>query len=76
MTTPRTYRPDKKYEVAMAAKAGKSTTVVVADKAGRLHLEVPLGPSNTSTGESPEALVANAAGSGNAYTTTVTIDPA
>lgn len=40
------YRPGRRYAVAMVGAGGQTVQVVEPDDAGRLLLEVPLGPAN------------------------------
>jgi S-formylglutathione hydrolase FrmB len=67
--TPRVFKRRKRYVVTMSGREGTSTQTIAADREGRLHIEVPLGPPNPYQQDTPEATAAGTA----VYTTSVSI---
>jgi S-formylglutathione hydrolase FrmB len=67
--TPALYTPGAAYALTLGGAGIDASTTVVADPEGRLHLEVPLGPSNPYQQDTPEALATGTA----VYKTTVSI---
>src|SRR6478672_8672887 len=72
VTTPACFTPGASYVVTLTGPNANSSSAAVADSAGRLVVEVPLGPANPFQAETPQA---QAAGT-KVYTTSVTIQPA
>jgi hypothetical protein len=69
VVTARVFKRRKPYLVSMSGREGTSTQTIAADREGRLHIEVPLGPPNPYQQDTPEA---NAAGTA-VYATSVSI---
>ncbi len=53
VTTPAHFRPGSAHRVVMSGSTGRTRTTVRADSAGRLVLNVNLGPSNETTEYAP-----------------------
>jgi len=70
--TPADYRRGRSYLVTTRGQQGTSSTVVQANSAGRLLLQVPLGPPNPYQQDTPEAIAAGST----LYTTLVTVSRA
>lgn len=70
VVTPPFYRPGQNYDVHIdGVEAGQLNDTVTADRDGRIHLEIRLGPGNLYQQETAEATVNGTA----VYATTVTI---
>jgi S-formylglutathione hydrolase FrmB len=69
VTTPASYAPGGRYVVTLRGQGIASSSTLVADAAGRLHIDVPLGPPNAYQQDTAEAMAAGTA----VYTTAVTI---
>lgn len=70
--TPADYGRDRSYLVTMRGHEGTNSEVVQASSAGRLLLQVPLGPANPYQQDTAEAIAAGSA----VYTTLVTVSKA
>ncbi|HEY1590276.1 MAG TPA: alpha/beta hydrolase family protein [Solirubrobacteraceae bacterium] len=73
VVTPAQYKPGARYRVTLSGdKVAAHTVTVAASRAGRLRIEVPLGPANPYQQDTVQAQAAGTA----VYTTTVRIGAA
>ena len=70
VVTPPLYEPGARYALRLRGDRGSSSLTAVADAAGRLRVEVPLGPPNPYEQDTAQAMAAGTA----VYTTTVSIE--
>ena len=70
VVTPAAYRPGSRHRVSMAGPHARRALIARADRRGRLHLSVPLGPGNRAQ---QDTAAARAAGGTRVYATRVTI---